>query len=949
MAVTAVHLFPYDSRPMLPVDLSAIRDLTCRNDGTVALWHDHTPDADTAMTIALAIPDAAGRVRRRRVGVTVVGVSDLIDPLLGLHPSAPVPLAAHALAAVTRLACSAIADGRVVPRAAAPFGDDDGISGEGAGGLHWAIGPWTPEEAADLAAIAEHLPPTLRCEPVAEHPLRVTAAFDVVSRFADAVASSMVSSAASYASTADLDVITIDDIEARLVGTGPVLVARITLEPDGAVLHLGARNRADHTARCTAAEVWASPDDAAVIGHPQPDLWLLRRLRELADAWAPIGRLLAEAAPAKLMLDDDELTDLVLDGLDQLAHHDVEVLLPRDLVKALTLTASVSSSSSDSDESGGAFSLESLCEVGITATVDGQALTASELDLLANAQREIVRLRGSFVRVDQRLAGRLRRRLTAAEALGAALGGSIVIDGETVDLDVTGPFADLVERVQQLGSAHPIESVTGLQADLRPYQQRGIAWLTQVSMLLGGGVLADDMGLGKTLQVIALHLLRHGTTSTSTDFAPTGPNDNDATPSRRPTLVIGPASLVTNWLRELERFAPDVTARRYHGAQRSLDGLGDDDIVITTYATLRIDQEQLGARRWGLVVADEAQHLKNHRSATAQAVRTIPADVRLAVTGTPVENRLGDLWALMDWTLPGLLGNQASFRRRFATPIERDESADTAELLTRTIAPFVLRRTKSDPTIAPDLPPRTEVDHTVPLSSEQAALYRAMTLDVLDQIEHADGMQRRGLVLKLLSGLKQICDHPALWLDQPGPLPSRSGKLAAFEELVEEMTVAGDAVLVFTQYVRMGHLLGGRLAHLGIDSDFLHGGTTLPRRQQMVDRFQDPSGPPVMIISIKAGGTGLNLTRANQVIHYDRWWNPAVENQASDRAWRIGQLRSVFVHRLTSEGTLEETIAAELARKSQLAESIVGSGEGWISELDDLTLRSLLVLDGDAG
>jgi SNF2 family DNA or RNA helicase len=296
--------------------------------------------------------------------------------------------------------------------------------------------------------------------------------------------------------------------------------------------------------------------------------------------------------------------------------------------------------------------------------------------------------------------------------------------------------------------------------------------------------------------------------------------------------------------------------------------------------------------------------------------------------------------------VPGLLGTKAGFRRRFANPIERDRDESAIAQLGSVIAPFVLRRTKGDPSIAPDLPPRTEIDHVVPLSTEQIALYRGMTADILQQIEDAEGIRRRGLVLKLLTALKQICDHPVLWLDQEGPLAARSGKLGAFDDLVTEMVRSGDAVLVFTQYVTMGHLLTERLGQLDISSQFLHGGTNATTRQAMVDRFQDGSGPPVFIISIKAGGTGLNLTRANQVIHYDRWWNPAVENQASDRAWRIGQKRAVFVHRLTSEGTLEESIAAELERKASLADSVIGSGEGWLSELDDSTLRSLVELSG---
>jgi SNF2 family DNA or RNA helicase len=347
-------------------------------------------------------------------------------------------------------------------------------------------------------------------------------------------------------------------------------------------------------------------------------------------------------------------------------------------------------------------------------------------------------------------------------------------------------------------------------------------------------------------------------------------------------------------------------------------------------------------------VADEAQVIKNPHTSAAKALRRIPAEARLGLTGTPVENRLTELWAILDWTTPGLLGPLERFRREVAIPVERDRDPDATERLGRLVRPFLLRRRKVDPDIVPDLPPKTETDRLVALTAEQATLYRAVTTEALEEISQAHGMARRGLVLRLLTATKQICNHPAHYLGQGGPLPGRSGKLAAATELLDIIRSEGDAALVFTQYVVMGRLLLRHLADAGHRVAFLHGSSSLARREELVDRFQS-GGLDVLLISLKAGGTGLNLTRATHVVHYDRWWNPAVEDQASDRAWRIGQDRPVQVHRLISEGTVEDRIASVLADKRRLADAVVTGGEAWISELDDAALADLVALGGPGG
>ncbi|MFD8820288.1 DEAD/DEAH box helicase, partial [Streptomyces sp. NPDC059627] len=378
----------------------------------------------------------------------------------------------------------------------------------------------------------------------------------------------------------------------------------------------------------------------------------------------------------------------------------------------------------------------------------------------------------------------------------------------------------------------------------------------------------------------------------------------------------------------------------------------DGGFVLTTYGTMRLDTGRLAGHRWGMVVADEAQHVKNASSATARALRLIPTDARVALTGTPVENSLSELWALLDWTTPGLLGGHGHFRRRWIAPIEAERSAAgpgegsgaTAGRLAGLVRPFLLRRRKSDPGVAPELPPKTETDHPVALTAEQTALYEQQVRAVMAEIRSTEGIARSGLVLKLLTGLKQICNHPAQFLKEEEPkLAGRSGKLALLDELLDTILAEDGAALVFTQYVAMARLLERHLQDRGITAQLLHGGTPVPQREEMVRRFQDGE-VPVFLLSLKAAGTGLNLTRADHVVHYDRWWNPAVEAQATDRAHRIGQTRPVQVHRMIAEGTIEDRIAALMEAKGELADAVVGSGEQAVSRLGNDELANLVEL-----
>lgn len=632
-----------------------------------------------------------------------------------------------------------------------------------------------------------------------------------------------------------------------------------------------------------------------------------------ARRWAPLaGIVSARTAP----LADGELESLY-PAQAALASVGVDIALPQ--LEELEARAVVAS---PRDENGSPFSLDALLEFRWELTAGSERLTAAEVEDMIRRQRGVARVRDRWVRIDPELFRLIRHRLPrlrAGEALGASLIGSLKVRGRAVPVSAAGGLEDLRRRVSEVAGPREVPAPPGLDTALRGYQRRGLAWLQEMCGLGLGGCLADDMGLGKTIQVIALRLTR------GTD----------------PVLVVCPTSVLGNWEHEIQRFAPGVPVRRYHGESRDLDRLAPGEMVLTTYGILRRDRGRLARVEWDLVVADEAQQVKNPASSAARELRRLPARVRLALTGTPVENRLLDLWAILDWTTPGLLGSREAFRA-WTAPIERGDDERAEARLRELVRPFLLRRRKTDPDIAPELPRKAETDHQVPLTAEQAGLYQAVVGETMDAVAGSSGIQRRGLVLKLITRLKQVCDHPALYLGEEGPLAGRSGKLDWLDEQIDVILAGGEAALVFTQYVKMARLLERRLA-ARCQVALLHGGVAADRRDRMVSRFQ-AGEVPLLIVSLRAGGFGLNLTRASHVVHFDRWWNPAVEDQATDRAHRIGQLRMVEVHRLMTEGTVEERIAALLASKRDLAERVTGGGEGWISELSDEELSDLVTL-----
>jgi hypothetical protein len=922
-------------------------------------------------TIEMALP-AGKSVRRRQVPATLLPVATALRLLLDLEDSPVTTATARAWASVMTAGIGLIARGRLRP-AVSPSGLDA-----------WRVGPLDPGDYILLEQLASAMPTlghAVLLAPV-NRQLRINSPAFLITTVWDALADTLPrTSAAAVTSGSVLFAATeptpatelqpwLAEASAGLDG-GASFALRVQLSdvPESEARGiLQVSSTADPSLVVDAVDLFAMPAALLARFGTEAERDLLLALRRGARAWEPISSLLKQQIPDALPLDDDLLADLILDGASGLESAGIAVFWPSELLAGgLSLRAVLTPTPAAVTEGG--FDLGSLLDFHYELTVGGEALSPEEIDLLAEAKRGLVRIRGRFVAVDAELLVRAQerrsRRIPAVAALGALLSGKLEVDGGLVDVVAEGAIADMAERLRRLstGAIEPLTPPHALVAELRPYQLRGLAWLAGMSELGLGACLADDMGLGKTVQVIALHLHRlqnrQAAGLTPSEPKPPGrkgqrpqqaaPADPDPAPEApAPTLVVCPTSLLGNWEKELHKFAPSVSVRRFHGGDRHLGDLVAGEVVLTTYGILRREREVLGEAGFAMVVADEVQHAKNPLSDTAKALRSVPSQARIALTGTPVENRLTELWSVLDWTNPGLLGPLERFRRTVAVAVERNRDDEATERLANAVRPFLLRRKKTDPAVAPDLPERTITDLAVPLTTEQVSLYEAEVREALHAIATKSGIERQGLVLRLLTVLKQICNHPAQYLHQVGPLPNRSGKLAALDELLDVIIDAGDSVLVFSQFVEMCSLLETHLASLHIPTLFLPGGVPARKREEMVANFQAGT-VPVFLLSLRAGGVGLNLTQATHVIHYDRWWNPAVEDQASDRAHRIGQRRAVQIHRLVCEGTLEDRIAELLENKRALAESVVGQGEAWIGDLSDSELAVLVRLGTDGG
>ncbi|WP_213007155.1 DEAD/DEAH box helicase [Paractinoplanes toevensis] len=719
---------------------------------------------------------------------------------------------------------------------------------------------------------------------------------------------------------------------------GPVRVSFRLSEPlpgeDEWGLEFALQSAEDSALYLPATEVW---DGARFPGMPaRPDETLLAGLGRAVRLFPLLHVALGDQQPAAMTLDTGEAHEFLRQAAPLLQAAGFGVMLPKWAGRkgvGLKLTTR-SKTSSAKALAGSGFGLEQLVEFRIDLVIGDSTVTAEELAELSRLKVPLVRVRGQWVELDDRqlkaaLKAVGRRRdgeMTAGEVLQQVIDGGEE-DLPLVEVDADGTLGDLISG-QAADRLAPIGTPPGFQGTLRPYQERGLSWLHFLGRLGLGGILADDMGLGKTAQTLSLLVQER----------------LDGTP--KPTLLICPMSLVSNWQKEAARFAPQIRTYIHHGASRKKDGIETADLVITTYGTAVRDLATLKAQEWERVVCDEAQAIKNSGTRQAQAVRAIPARTRIALTGTPVENHLAELWSIMDFCNPGFLGPAKHFRRRFQEPIEVRQDELAAEALKRATGPFVLRRLKTDKSIISDLPEKNEMKVWCTLTAEQATLYQAVVEDMMATIEKSEGIERRGNVLAAMTKLKQVCNHPVHLLKDGSRLPSRSGKLARLEELAAEIVEDGDKALVFTQYAEWGTMLQPYLAaHLDRPVLWLHGGLSKVKRDALVEEFQTADEPMLFLLSLKAAGTGLNLTAANHVVHFDRWWNPAVEDQATDRAFRIGQSRDVQVRKFICTGTLEEKIDAMIERKKALASSVVGTGEGWITDLGTDQLRELFELD----
>jgi len=681
----------------------------------------------------------------------------------------------------------------------------------------------------------------------------------------------------------------------------------------------------------------------------QPQETLLRGLGLASRLYPPIAPSLEQPFPQSCNLNPLQAYEFIKSVVWRFEDSGLGVILPSSLERegwANRLGLKISATTPKTSDRLG---LQSLLNFKWELAIGGQTLSKAEFDRLVKLNSPLVEINGEWVELRLQdiktaqaffTARKDNLNLSLEDALRLSTGDTQTIEKlPVVSFEATGALQELMTALTDNQAIAPLATPEGFRGELRPYQARGAGWLSFLERWGLGACLADDMGLGKTVQFIAFLL-----------------NLKQQKGLEKPTLLVCPTSVLGNWEREVRKFAPQLKVLMYHGDKRPKGKafeptVADKDLVITSYALIHRDLKTHQSISWQGIVLDEAQNIKNSEAKQSQAVRQLEAQFRFALTGTPVENRLQELWSILDFINPGYLGQRQFFQRRFAIPIEKYGDAASLKTLRSLVQPFILRRLKSDRSIIQDLPEKQEMTEFCSLSPEQAKLYQQLVETALAEIDAAEGIQRRGMILALLVKLKQLCNHPGQFLKEPTlKEPQRSGKLIRLQEMLEEAISEGDRALIFTQFAEWGKLLKPHLEQkLGREIFFLYGSTSKKQREEMIDRFQhDPQGPPIMILSLKAGGTGLNLTRANHVFHFDRWWNPAVENQATDRVFRIGQTRNVQVHKFVCTGTLEEKINDMIESKKALAEQVVGAGENWLTELDTDQLRQLLVLERNA-
>lgn len=892
---------------------------------------------------ALAIPGES--LRRRRVQGLDVALSDLLGVLIDAGRTRPVSDALRVLVGAAKLGVRLAAAKRVVPTV---------IDTE----ARWRALLVDEADRASLAALVAALPPWSRGLPLKpKGKVELASAERVVRSWVDGTVDALYRTDAWPASARgwarDLaealrgDTATFQPREARHQAI-PELLRVWSNAADTSGLMLGLRlglprgrgsvfplslhmvSSQDPSVRIPLSEAWTAGSELLLAGqaHEHPAHHALRGLARAARTWPPLGAALQGREPVDLKLDTDTAWDFLSKGAPALKESGFQVRIPPEFEAAGSrrLRARMRIEMPDGSLDRG-VALDSLLKFRWEVTIGDTQVAGDTFHKLIAHKSPIVRHEGHWVLLDPAEVARLPSDLTGEGSLPAAAALRAVLTGQHEGIPVVADDRlDLIIEALRNPPESPVPDA--FNGELRPYQTRGFSWLSTLGKLGLGACLADDMGLGKTVQVIAYLLSR-----------PRGPH-----------LVVCPTSVLGNWAREIQRFAPGLKVYRHHGLYRNPRRFPGHDVVLTTYGLLSRDAGELQAYDWDAIVLDEAQAIKNPDSKRAKAARELSGRHRLALSGTPVENRLDELWSLMEFLVPGLLGPRRAFQRNVAVPIERFGDEELAHQLKLGVSPFLLRRLKTDPKVITDLPEKIERRDYAALTAEQARLYKQVFEEAMESIAEAESIARRGRVLAMLTALKQVCNHPDHYLKEGGDLGGRSGKLERVEDLLSAAIEVGDRILIFTQYREMGTRLQRRIQEVfGFEAPFLHGGTPMEERDRMVDAFQtDDEAAPVLIISLRAGGTGLNLTRATHVIHYDRWWNPAVEDQATDRAYRIGQQRNVQVYKMVTQGTLEEKIDALLEEKRALAESVVGSGEAWVTELDDDALRALVSLGEDA-
>ncbi|MBM7648385.1 SNF2 family DNA or RNA helicase [Bacillus ectoiniformans] len=685
--------------------------------------------------------------------------------------------------------------------------------------------------------------------------------------------------------------------------------------------------------------------------HPKSWAPFLHEAKEEEQRWLRLFPWLGENE-LHTHLSEEQAFLFLTEASEKLMTLGVKILLPSwwESVRKtkLSLTAKVASQGSSHRPS--FVGLQAILDFNWRLSMNGADFSEKEFEQLASENRRLVKVNGEWIQLDPEMIRKIQTFMEKAKKEGLRiqdlLEQELMPDEEEesddwndarmfaqVQIDLNRSFRKMITQLKDVSTIPLMPASDSLQGELRPYQQLGFSWLAFLRSCGFGAILADDMGLGKTIQLISylLHVKEKEQPETA-------------------ALIICPTSVLGNWQKELERFAPDLRVALHYGSSRAQ---GDDfkkiaeqsDVILTSYGLSHLDFDTLSEINWSSIALDEAQNIKNAHTKQSKAIRKLKGAHHIALTGTPMENRLSELWAIFDFTNHGYLNTLPQFQKNFIVPIEKDQETAKIEHLQAKIRPFLLRRTKTDPEVELNLPDKLEQKEYCPLTAEQAVLYEQLVKDTMDEISRLSAFERRGLILQMLNKIKQLCNHPALYLkeQQPVHVLERSQKMNKLTELIENIVARQEGCLIFTQYIGMGEMIQSHLSkHFGLSVPFLNGSTTKEQRDEFVKRFQDGEFP-VFLLSLKAGGTGLNLTAANHVIHFDRWWNPAVENQATDRAYRIGQNRFVHVHKMITTGTLEEKIDAMLEKKQALNDEIIKSDQ-WITELSDHELEDLLKL-----